>query len=125
MQFTKALFFLSAIAPVAFAAEAAQAVAPAAQHKTLTLWPATYTPTPTPTSTPTPTWTPTPTHTPTSTPLVSSTPLSSVTVKVSPSAPAPAPPASTHTTAANGASSLKLSGAMVAGAMAVAGFVLA
>ncbi|CAI7575471.1 unnamed protein product [Penicillium viridicatum] len=127
MEFTKALLFLSALAPVAFAAESASADC---ITKTLTLVPSGYTAPPstsTPTSTSTSTWTPVITSTPSSsatpsmshiasssTPLIraSSTPVGE-SASATPSAPATA-----------GAASIHLSGFMAAGAAAIAGVLM-
>ncbi|KAJ5757064.1 uncharacterized protein N7511_007246 [Penicillium nucicola] len=107
MHFTKALVFLSAIAP-AFAAQAASAPA---STQTLTLVPSGYTPPPTVISSAASL-----TRIPSSsTPLVKATSVSSgIESSVTPT-PTPF----------SGAASLQLSGAIAAGAAAVAGLLLA
>lgn len=143
MHFTKAFVLLAtALAPVAFAAQAASSPA---VTQTVTLVPSGYTPPPssTPTPTPTSTATPTPTSTmtpsSTSTPVYTSTPCSSSisfsrvyssstplikpTSVPQPSTPAVSAPASTSVPT-SGAAQRQLPGVMAAGAMAVAGFLL-
>jgi hypothetical protein len=118
MHFTKALLFLSALAPVAFAAQAAEADC---VTKTITLVPSGYTPPPS--STPTPTSTMTPISTPFSATPSLSRIASSSTPLVKPTGPVSGTeaPAATSSIPASGAASLHLPGAMAAGAAAIAG----
>lgn len=134
MHFTKAfVLFAATMVPVAFAAETATSPA---VTKTLTLVPPGYTPTPTPTSTMTPSSTSTPVSTstpcfssssfnysliPSSTPLIKPT---STAVVVVPTTQSNAPAPASTSAPASGAGSRHLPGAVAAGAMAVAGFLL-
>ncbi|KAJ5457147.1 hypothetical protein N7530_012421 [Penicillium desertorum] len=123
MQFTKALFFLSALAPVAFAAEAGTADC---VTKTLTLVPSGYTPPPSSTPTPTPTSTSTETPSSTWTPVITSTPSSTPPpplIKAS-SVPAGEASATPSAPATAGAASIHLPGFMAAGAAAIAGLLM-
>ncbi|KAJ5189803.1 hypothetical protein N7491_008153 [Penicillium cf. griseofulvum] len=129
MQFTKALLFLSALAPVAFATEAASAEC---ITKTITLVPSGYTPpssTPTPistTETPSSTWTPVITSTPSSsaTPSVSHIASSSTRLIKSTSTHAGETASPTPSLPATNAASVHLPGFMAAGAAAIAGLLM-
>ncbi|KAJ5496345.1 hypothetical protein N7463_008332 [Penicillium fimorum] len=128
MQFTKALLFVSALAPVAFATEAASAEC---ITKTLTLVPSGYTPlsSTTPistTETPSSTWTPviTSTPSPSATPSVSHIASSSTRLIKSTSALAGETGSATPPVPATaGAASVHLPGFM-AGAVAIAGLLV-
>ncbi|OQD62411.1 hypothetical protein PENPOL_c012G08946 [Penicillium polonicum] len=128
MQFTKALLFLSALAPVAFAAESASADC---ITKTITLVPSGYTAPPsstsTPTSTSTSTWTPVITSTPSSsaTPSMSHIASSSTPLIRASSTPAGESASATpFAPATAGAASIHLPGFMAAGAAAIAGVLM-
>ncbi|CAI7643461.1 unnamed protein product [Penicillium palitans] len=134
MDFTKALLFLSALAPVAFAAESASADC---ITKTVTLVPSGYTAPPSSTPTPTPTSTSTSTSSSTWTPVITSTPSSSATPSMSHIASSSTPLIKASSTPAGesasatpsvpataGAGALHLPGFMAAGAAAIAGVLM-
>ncbi|EKV11348.1 hypothetical protein Pdw03_7735 [Penicillium digitatum] len=134
MQFTKALLFLSALAPVAFAAESTTADC---VTQTITLVPSGYTPPPSSTSTPTSTSTATEISSSTWTPVVTSTPSSSSTpsmsriassstrlIKASSTPAGGSAWATPSAPAVAGAASIHLPAFMAAGVAAIAGLLV-
>ncbi|KXG51911.1 uncharacterized protein PGRI_093040 [Penicillium griseofulvum] len=128
MQFTKTLLFLSALAPVAFATEAASAEC---ITKTITLVPSGYTP-PSSTSTPisttetsTSTWTPVITSTPSSSATPSASHIASSSTRLIKSTTHAGETASaTPSLPPTNAASVHLPGFMAAGAAAIAGLLM-